>query len=140
MQVLYVAAFASVCVLFGTVFFVMRSVRDDEDTEMMDAETGLSFMGTAEDNAASAQNWREAAAALAMPEPEEMAAEPVVQSALPQLQPVFAQGFAAEPPQLGVKRSRPPLYALVLQGMVVGAAIVLLTQTQTQKRMLRIDS
>ena len=135
MQLLYIAAFASICVLFATVFTVMRSVREDDSNENMEAETALSFMGAHEAEVASGQSWRESAAALALPEPEREAMPAAAR------QPMFAQGYAPDAAiqgnhgSQGQKRRRPPAYAVVLQGMVVGAAIVLLTQTQ--KRILR---
>ncbi|HUZ05179.1 MAG TPA: hypothetical protein VMU62_07460 [Acidobacteriaceae bacterium] len=135
--VLYVAAVVSVCVLSGMVFFVMRSVREDEEELELEAETGLSFMHAAGRDVSPLPTWRETEELLGNAEREEAASMPVAEGiarhAVP-LQPVFAQGFAphqaGHPAGRGRKRSGSSAYAVVLQGMVVGAAIVLLTQTQ----------
>lgn len=136
MQLLYIAAVASICVLFGTVWSVMRNVREDDSEETMEAETALSFMAAPEQEPASTESWREGAAALQIQEPEVLETETVPEPWMPSLQPIFAQGFVPDAPQREprglheTKRSKPPAYAVVLQGMVVGAAIVLLTHTQ----------
>ena len=137
MQVLYAAAVVSVCVLFGMVFFVLRSVREDEEELELEAETGLSFMHVAGRDISPLPTWRETEELLRDAEREEAASMPVaagIARHAVSLQPVFTQGFAphqvSRPTNRGRTRGGSSAYAVVLQGMVVGAAIVLLTQTQ----------